>query len=256
MRRSAGEFRRSTSVRFAMVVGATGLLAAAAVADEPGWLGRILRRNAAPAASPRRVTPAMSRDRTSAGLLEPPSIEERAEVPTTPARPAASLVPPPANADPLVSRFAVGRATDGSTFGVFLHLYADGTVMDSSGLHHSDPGQLEILRGVLEDLPLDELDHHYPGAAAGDLEVIQMIVYQRSKGRIRAVSFSYSGDPGDAPPAIRRLHSALESFQMHLAGAGGLITNSGLGASRGGTAEVLPSIGDAAPPPPAIVSPR
>jgi hypothetical protein len=243
-----------------VVMGLIGPLASAGAGDDRGFLGRIFRRGSTTPPSARRVDPVSDRDRTSADLLKPPTAEELEPRPGRPhSVPAAALVPPPANGDPLVTRFAVGRATDGSTFGLFMHIYADGTVMDSSGLHNADPTKLEALRDVLSTLPLNALELHYPGPAAGDLEVIQVVVYQRSKGKIRAVPFSYSGDPSEAPPEIRRLHAALESFQMQFAGEGfehspapALTPTPGLAP---GLPSTSPTAGDYAPPPP-LVLPR
>ena len=39
------------------------------------------------------------------------------------------------SADPLVTRMALGRSNDGSQFGMFLQVFADGTVIDSEGVH-------------------------------------------------------------------------------------------------------------------------
>ncbi len=39
-------------------------------------------------------------------------------------------------ADPLVTRMALGRSNDGGQFAMFLQVFADGTVIDSEGVHH------------------------------------------------------------------------------------------------------------------------
>lgn len=233
------------------------LVATTALADGPPSLfGRLFRRGASTSAAPRRVAPANARDPRSAELLRPPADFDR---PTPPggqpaAVPPASLVPAPANGDPLVTRLAVGRATDGSTFGLFLQVYADGTVMDSAGLHHADPARLGAVRDALAALPLDGLDHHYPGPAAGDLEVIQLIVYRRSKGKIQAVPVSYSGEPSGAPEEVRRLNEALEDFEIHLAG-GPVDAPTTAPAPRSTAPQRTVPPDDIAPPPP-LVAPR
>ena len=39
------------------------------------------------------------------------------------------------NADPVLTRFALGRSNDGSQFGMLLQIFTDGTVIDSEGVH-------------------------------------------------------------------------------------------------------------------------
>ena len=49
-------------------------------------------------------------------------------------------------ADPLLTRMALGRSNDGSQFGMFLQVFADGTVIDSEGVHHARTGRPEAAR--------------------------------------------------------------------------------------------------------------
>ncbi len=46
------------------------------------------------------------------------------------------------SADPVLTRFALGRSNDGSQFGMFMQVFADGTVVDSEGVHHLRPADL------------------------------------------------------------------------------------------------------------------
>ena len=46
------------------------------------------------------------------------------------------MSPAVTNADPVLTRFALGRSNDGSQFGMALQVFADGTVIDSEGVHH------------------------------------------------------------------------------------------------------------------------
>ena len=45
------------------------------------------------------------------------------------------MSPAVTTADPVLTKFALGRSNDGSQFGMFLQIFADGTVVDSEGVH-------------------------------------------------------------------------------------------------------------------------
>ena len=57
-------------------------------------------------------------------------------------------------ADPVLTRFALGRSNDGSQFGMFLQVFADGTVIDSEGVHHLRAADL---RPIVEAVQSGEL---------------------------------------------------------------------------------------------------
>ena len=50
--------------------------------------------------------------------------------------PGRASAPRSPTADPVLTRLALGRSNDGSQFGMFLQVFADGTVVDSEGVHH------------------------------------------------------------------------------------------------------------------------
>jgi hypothetical protein len=210
----------SATRRGLVALAIAGGLASPLMAGEPGGiLGRLFRRTESSAA--KRVDPASRRaprpvaeaeksapDRTLADFAPP---EEVAPAPAP-----GTIVGPPANADPLLSRFAIGRASDGQTFGLFMHIFADGTVMDSNGLHHSDPAAFERLKDTLRETPLEQLERHTEGTASDYLEVVYLVAYQRAGTKLRAVPLSHAGNTSTAPPSLQRLHAALEAFQAHI----------------------------------------
>ena len=58
------------------------------------------------------------------------------------------------SADPVLTRFALGRSNDGSSFGMFLQVFADGTVVDSEGVHHV---RLADMKPILDSVQSGEL---------------------------------------------------------------------------------------------------
>ena len=54
---------------------------------------------------------------------------------------------PATESDPLLTRVAIGRSDNGSQFGMFLQVFADGTVLDGEGTHHVSR---ETLRPLVE----------------------------------------------------------------------------------------------------------
>jgi hypothetical protein len=123
---------------------------------------------------------------------------------------------PATEADPIVTRIALGRSNEGGQFGMFLQVFADGTVLDSEGEHHVGR---ETLRPIVEALQASELYRMrgHCGAPSTDfIEQVHMVVYERSLGRLRANSFSYSGNPQNCDHAVLHLHNALEALQQKI----------------------------------------
>jgi hypothetical protein len=99
---------------------------------------------------------------------------------------------------------------------MFLQVYADGTVIDGEGVHNLGR---EGIKGVLEVLQSGDLSRvrGHCGAPPTDfLELVQMIVYDRSLGRLRANAFSFSGNSQGCDNTVRRLQTALDSLQSRL----------------------------------------
>jgi hypothetical protein len=120
------------------------------------------------------------------------------------------------NADPVLTRFALGHSNDGASFGMFLQIFADGTVVDSEGVHHL---RLPDLKPIIEVVQSGEVYHvrGHCGAPSTDfIEYVHLVVYERRFGRLQAHSFSYSGNPQGCDHVIRHLHTALENLQAKL----------------------------------------
>ena len=196
-----------------------GLSASPALSDEPqggGRLGRLFRfgpGNAAPAATNDAATaPASTAMR---GFTAPPTL---ATPPATPdvghSAPGPRIAPqprvskPPTEADPIVTRISIGRSDGGGQFGMFLQVFADGTVMDSEGVHRVGPDVMKPLVDVLHVSELSRLKGHCGAPSTDFIEQAHVIA-------LRAVVWQAQGDlvlllgqpPGlrpFGPPASRR----------------------------------------------------
>ena len=128
-------------------------------------------------------------------------------------------------ADPLVTRISLGRADGGSQFGMFLQVFADGTVVDGGGVHKISP---EALKPVVEAVgggDFAKIKGHCGGPAGDTFENVHVVTYERAYGKLRANAFSYSGNPQGCDHAVHHLHKVLEDLQLKLdapAGGGGM----------------------------------
>ncbi len=120
------------------------------------------------------------------------------------------------SADPVLTRFALGRSNDGSSFGMFLQVFADGTVVDSEGVHHVRPGDLRPIVEAVQSGELYRLRGHCGAPSTDFVEYVHLVVYERRFGRLQAHSFSYSGNPQGCDHVVRHLHSALENLQAKI----------------------------------------
>src|SRR3954451_743834 len=175
--------------------------------DEPGrlGLGRFFRfgsppssssipgpdpgPNPAPTATAIPGAPVASYPATSSPST--PSTEVSTPVPSGPTT-APRIVPRPrvsrpvTESHPIVGRITVNRSDDGNQFGMFLQVYADGTVIDGEGVHRVG---IDVLRPILQALEAGDLYRvrGHCGAPATDfVESVQVIVYERVYGRLRA----------------------------------------------------------------------
>ena len=129
-------------------------------------------------------------------------------------------------ADPLITRVSLGRSDDGTQFGMFLQVFADGTVLDSEGTHHVDSQALKPLIEAIQSSDLTRLNGHCGAPATDFIEQVHMVVYERNLGRLRATSFSYSGNPQGCDHAVRHLHATLEALQAKISRHGSSATTS------------------------------
>jgi hypothetical protein len=138
------------------------------------------------------------------------------------AAPSPRIIPQPrvtrplTEADPIVTRVALGRSSDGNQFGMFLQVFADGTVLDSEGEHHVGRDALRPILEVLQSGELYRVKGHCGSPATDFIEQVHLIVYERGLGRLRASTFSYSGNPQNCDHAVRHLHAALDALQARI----------------------------------------
>jgi hypothetical protein len=123
---------------------------------------------------------------------------------------------PVTESDPILTRITLNRSDDGHEFGMFLQVYADGTVIDSEGVHQVGQEALRPLIEALQAGDLYRLKGHCGSPATDYVESVQVIVYERSLGRLRAHSFSYSGNRQGCDNAIQHLHGTLENLQARI----------------------------------------
>jgi hypothetical protein len=151
-------------------------------------------------------------------------------------------------ADPLLTRLALGRSNDGSQFGMIMQIFADGTVIDSEGVHRIRPADLKPIIDSVASGELFRIRGHCGAPSTDFIEYVHIVVYERRFGRLWAHAFSYSGNPQGCDHGIRHLHTALENLQAKLSRAP--VTNSsGIGSSPEPAPLGSPT---AAPTPPAV----
>ena len=216
-------------------------------ADDTGFLGRLFRLGGSPpsgtdpSSSPNSSAASLpyGRDsganpsyvpRSSISSPSPSQVSAFDGLPQTPATapmagangPGQRLAPQPrvssaiTTADPVLTRFALGRSNDGSQFGMFLQIFADGTVVDSEGVHRLRPADLRPIVDSVQSGELYRLKGHCGAPATEFIEYVHIVVYERRLGRLMAHSFSYSGNPQGCDHAIRHIHAALENLQAKL----------------------------------------
>jgi hypothetical protein len=129
---------------------------------------------------------------------------------------------------------SLGRSNDGSQFGMFLQVFADGTVIDSEGVHRLRAADLKPIVDAVQSSELFRGRGHCGAPATDFVDYVHMIVYERRLGRLTASSFSYSGNPQGCEHAVRHLHTLLDNVQAKLSGQPG----AGVGSAPASTAPV------------------
>jgi hypothetical protein len=119
-------------------------------------------------------------------------------------------------ADPLLTRLALGSSNDGSKFGMFLQVFADGTVIDSEGVHRLSTSDLRPIIEAIQNGELSRIRGHCGTPSNDFVEYVHIVVFERRMGRLQAHSFSYAGNPEGCDNGIRILHAALENVQAKL----------------------------------------
>lgn len=123
------------------------------------------------------------------------------------------------SADPVLTRYALGRSNDGSAFGMFLQVFADGTIVDSEGVHHVRPGDIKPIVDAVQSGELYRMRGHCGAPSTDFVEYVHLVVYERRFGRLQAHSFSYSGNPQGCDHIVRHLHTAVENLQAKISRA-------------------------------------
>jgi hypothetical protein len=201
--------------------------------DEPSRLGRLFRLGSQPNStnkgtsslgasstdSPKSTILGSAVSDTTPSLYRPPGSPAAPDSGAgTRIRPQPRTTRPVTEADPLVTQISLARGDDGKQFGLFLQVYADGTVIDGTGTHRVGGDVMRPLIKVLQTGELGRFHGHCGGPPTNYLEHIQVIVYERNLGRLRANSFSYSGNPHGCDESLHKLHAALEEIQNKLNG--------------------------------------
>jgi hypothetical protein len=219
--------------------------------DDTGILGRLFRFGGSTDSSPTTGSPnqagALPYGRAAgptSGAVPPSGISPLAPAPMISnfngLPPAAVSTPPVANgpsqrvaprprvspavttADPVLTKFALGRSNDGSQFGMFLQIFADGTVVDSEGVHRIRAVDLRPIVDSVQSGELYRLRGHCGAPSTDFIEYVHIVIYERRLGRLNAHSFSYSGNTQGCDASVRQLHTILENLQAKLSRPGGV----------------------------------
>jgi hypothetical protein len=229
-------------------------------ADDSGFWGRLFRLGGGSSPSNTNSTPpdqgallpdgrnlgstANSAQPAPASSLAPAPLPAFGGLPQTPvttppsaaALPGQRLSPKPrvspavTTADPVLTRLALGRSNDGSQFGMLMQVFADGTVIDSEGVHHLRPADLKPIVDSVQSGDLVRIRGHCGAPATDFIEYVHIVVFERRFGRLSAHSFSYSGNAQGCDHAIHHLHTILEKLQAKLSRQP-VMNNSGAGIS-------------------------
>ncbi|HEV3166061.1 MAG TPA: hypothetical protein VGZ22_18685 [Isosphaeraceae bacterium] len=213
--------------------------------DEPGRLGRLFRFGNNTSTAPAPGTSAPVSAPSTPSLLAPPGSPSFAassgSADAIPIRPVPRNSRPVTESDPILTRVALARTNDGSQFCDFLHVYADGVVLDGSGIHHVSRETLKPLVEAISAGDAFRIHGHCGGPPADYIEQVHVVVYERSLGRLRANSFSFSGNTQGCDHAIKHLQAAIEAIQLKINGPPVMAPGSVPASSPGLTPAASPS---------------
>ena len=88
------------------------------------------------------------------------------------------------NADPVLTRFALGRSNDGSQFAMSLQIFSDGTVIDSEGVHRVRSADLRPIFESVQSGELYRLRGHCGTPGTDYIEYVHIIVYEAQDGPV------------------------------------------------------------------------
>jgi hypothetical protein len=99
---------------------------------------------------------------------------------------------------------------------MFLQVFADGTVIDSEGVHHIRGAELRPIVDAIQSGELYRVRGHCGAPPTDFIEYVHVVIYERRLGRLTAHWFSYSGNTQGCDQSIRQLHTTLENLQAKL----------------------------------------
>ena len=97
-------------------------------------------------------------------------------------------------------------------------MFADGTILDSEGVHRVDREALLPLIRAIQAVDTSRLKGHCGGPPTDFVEQVHLVTYERTLRGLRASAFSFSGNPQGCDPSVRTLQAAIEALQVRLAG--------------------------------------
>ena len=108
---------------------------------------------------------------------------------------------------------------DGKPFCMFIEVFADGTVLDSEGVHRVGAGQPPADRPGASSRA-SWLSSRVTAAVRRRISSsrCRSSTYDRYRGRLRATPFAFSGNPQGCDPAVKQLNDAIDAIQTKLAG--------------------------------------
>ena len=119
------------------------------------------------------------------------------------------------NADPLLTRLALGRSSDGSQFGMFLQVFTDGTVIDSEGVHRLRSADLKPIMDLVQSGELYRDAGPLRCAGDGFHRVCERRGLRAPAGSADgALVLVFRAIPQGCDHAIRHLHTTLENMQV------------------------------------------
>jgi hypothetical protein len=165
---------------------------------------------------------------------------------------------PATDAPPLLTRIQLGRSDDGHMFGMFLQIHADGTVIDTEGVHKVGADVMRPLVEALRAGDVGKIKGHCGGPPIDFIQQVMITVYDPNRGRLQANTFSFSGNPQGCDPAIGKIQAAIDAVQAKISppvNASGS-TDVPLTPLADSSAPLsVPRLSDAAPPPPVVRHP-
>ncbi|ADV63155.1 hypothetical protein Isop_2584 [Isosphaera pallida ATCC 43644] len=146
--------------------------------------------------------------------------------PTAPAMPPGQPIQPTPNPalvrvvnepfEPLLTRVTLIRTPDGNSFGVSMHLFTNGWIIDGQGPHRLTPEEFARIRAAARAVK----GQSHRGTSPGGVLTQQShyVVFEKTRHQTYALPFVISGDLSNAPTELRQLHEALDELAIRLAG--------------------------------------